>query len=74
MKPQRNAVRSVGREPSLPPVPPSDGDSQVEGDPKPGYSQQNGDSELRSSEVFIRLFDISSALSHRGTVDPLKWE
>jgi hypothetical protein len=74
MKAQRNVVRSVGREPSLPPVPPSDGESQAEGDPKPGYAQQNGDGELRSSRVFIRLCSILSALSHRGSVDPLKWE
>ena len=46
MKPQRNAVRSVGKEPSLPPVPPSDGDSQAERDPKQTYSQLNGDSEF----------------------------
>ncbi|KAH8985946.1 hypothetical protein EDB86DRAFT_3065938 [Lactarius hatsudake] len=46
MKPQRNAVRSVGKEPSLPPVPPSDGDSQTEGDPKPIISQLNGDGDL----------------------------
>jgi hypothetical protein len=52
MKAQRNAVRSVGREPSLPPVPPSDADSQAEGDPRL-YSQQSGDSEFRSSGVFI---------------------
>jgi hypothetical protein len=74
MKAQRNVVRSVGREPSLPPVPPSDGDSQAEGDPKPGYSQQNGDGELRLSRVFIRLCNILSAISYRGTVDPFKWE
>ncbi|KAH9176633.1 hypothetical protein EDB89DRAFT_1846190 [Lactarius sanguifluus] len=47
MKPQRNAVRSVGKEPSLPPVPPSDGDSQTEGDPKPISPQLNGDGEFR---------------------------
>jgi len=46
MKAQRNAVRSVGKEPSLPPVPPSDGDSQVEGDPKPAHSQHGGDGAL----------------------------
>jgi hypothetical protein len=49
MKAQRNVVRSVGREPSLPPVPPSDGDSQAEGGPKAEYSQQSGDGELCSS-------------------------
>ena len=52
MKPQRN-VRSVGKEPSLPPVPPSDGDSQAEGDPKPGYSQQGGDGEFQSHQGFF---------------------
>jgi hypothetical protein len=46
MKAQRNVVRSVGKEPSLPPVPPSDGDSQAEGEPKAGYSQQSGDGEF----------------------------
>jgi hypothetical protein len=51
MKPQRN-VRSVGREPSLPPVPPSDGDSQAEGEPRAGYSQQSGDGEF-CSVLFI---------------------
>lgn len=51
MKPQRN-VRSVGKEPSLPPVPPSDGDSQAEGDPKPGYSQQSGDGTFQSPRIF----------------------
>lgn len=55
MKHQRNIVRSVGREPSLPPVPPSDNDSQAEGDPKVGYSQQSGDGELHSSEFFHQL-------------------
>jgi hypothetical protein len=74
MKAQRNVVRSVGREPSLPTVPPSDGDSQAEGDLKPGYSQQNGDGEFRSSEVFLRSCNTLSALSHRGAVDPLKWQ
>ncbi|KAF8271233.1 hypothetical protein EI94DRAFT_1720730 [Lactarius quietus] len=49
MKPQRNAVRSVGKEPSLPPVPPSDGDSQVDSDPKPTYSQLNGDARSRAA-------------------------
>lgn len=48
MKAQRNA-RSVGKEPSLPPVPPSDGDSQAEGDPKPTYSQMNGDVRSRAA-------------------------
>jgi hypothetical protein len=47
MKPSRNVVRSVGREPSLPPVPPSEGDSQAEVEPKAGYSQQSGDGEFR---------------------------
>ena len=51
MKVQRN-VRSVGREPSLPPVPPSDGDSQAEGEPK-AYSQQSGDGEFCLSWVFV---------------------
>jgi hypothetical protein len=46
MKAPRNVVRSVGREPSLPPVPPSDGDSQAEGEPKARYSQQSGDGEF----------------------------
>ena len=45
MKAQRNA-RSVGKEPSLPPVPPSDGDSQAGGDPKPIYSQMSGEGEF----------------------------
>jgi hypothetical protein len=55
MKAQRNIVRSVGREPSLPPVPPSDGDSQAEGEPKAAYSQQSGDGEFcLSLGFFIR--------------------
>ncbi|KAI9509163.1 hypothetical protein F5148DRAFT_1189627 [Russula earlei] len=44
-----NAVRSVGKEPSLPPVPPSDGDSQAEGDPRLGYSPQSGDAHSRAA-------------------------
>ena len=53
MKAPRNVVRSVGKEPSLPPVPPSDGDSQVEGNTKPTYSQLSGDSEFSFSYWFI---------------------
>lgn len=51
MKPQRN-VRSVGKEPTLSVVPPSEDDSQAEGDPKPGYSQQSGDGEFQSHRGF----------------------
>jgi hypothetical protein len=55
MKPQRN-VRSVGKEPTLSVVPPSEDDSQPEVDPKPGYSQQSGqsgDGEFQSTREFL---------------------
>jgi hypothetical protein len=60
MKAYRNA-RSVGKEPSLPPVPPSDGDSQAEGDPKPTYSSQmNGEGEFSFQVIgsFFSLCDV----------------